>query len=250
MKKWIAGLMALLLLVGMLVGCGAKEKDSDEKQTEATQATQTEATPTPTQAPTQAPTQPSGTEAAVGTLMNVPEKTFDESTTQLYMLMVIPDESGKEVQMGITVKDLPDGSSILYVTDGMIPTAEIVYEIAANETVTKYTRGMLQDNFTKDTAAAQAALQAEVEDVIEAFAMTLAFDSAMEGVQLRKADNNTMTVVSPAYGYDVLEDGVKTGYVCIHKETGIAVDLRDENGNKIFWLMDIKVGNVEIPQYK
>ncbi len=268
MKKLLALLLCVLLVVSMLAACGNKdENDDDDKSTKSTtsetKADETKGTepkgtePTPTQpqgtepSQTQKPSTGNKQEAAVGTILDTPEVTFDlDKNENVYVLFNTKDETGKDTQMEIAVKEESNGTSLLYVTDGMLRGEEVLYEMTEAGDITKYARGIFDDNFSKVTAT-QDALEQETMEILDLLLMMLApVPSTTSGVKFEKTDDIAFSLVGDVYTYNVLENGNVELKIHVHKETGIVTDMKDAQGNTIYSVMDLSLTEIPIPDYK
>lgn len=256
MKKSIAWLLAVLMAVGMLAGCGAKETPAGDK-TATTQATEPQAQPTaPQQAqpqPTQPqqqvqpqPTQPQ--EVAAGTVLDAPEVTFDTSIEDLYIAFTYPG-NGQTESMEIILDQLTADTYALYVSNGMLKLNEIVYEVT-DSGITKYYKDTFMETFQQDTALTQAALEAEVAGVMELVLTFMLQHPDLQGAQYRKSDAVSTALTGDAYVYDVLDNGTLAGQVCVDKATGLMVKMTDAAGNNTFTVTQLKTTGVQVPAYK
>jgi len=258
MKRWIAGVLAAVMLVCMLAGCGAQQSNETEEPK------QTETTPKQTEPPKQtdpaqptvpaAPTEPSvsGGETENG-LLNAPEAIFDaENTKQLYLCFTVSGDTAQQAtEMEIALQELNDEDFILYVTDGTLRMNEIVYEVVGGN-ITKYTRELFSEGFTVDTSASPDEQMMEALTFAGYLATFMLATLPESGVQFRKADSTipTISFVGDVYTYEILENGQVTGVMSIHKETGLMVNMRDADGNNLFTVTALSVTDAGIPAYK
>ena len=147
MKKTFAFILAMLMLVGMLAGCGKDNQNSSESKSEET-----------TNNGTQTNTQ---TQVVVGDILDAPEVRFDTSIEDLYIYFTYPSESGNGVlSMELAIDQVTADSYTIYVTNGLLKTDETIYEIT-DAGITKYRRNVLTNNFEQDTVLTQAELKQE-----------------------------------------------------------------------------------------
>lgn len=89
-----------------------------------------------------------GKEAAIGTMLDKPEKVLE--LEEFYVSMTYPDdenESGvKTLEIALKDKEEP---GILYISDGALKLHENIYELSSSGDVVKYTKDVFAETFTK-----------------------------------------------------------------------------------------------------
>lgn len=280
MKKWIASLMALLLLVGVLAGCGAKEPASDDKptkQTEATKAPTQAPTKVPTQAPTQAPTKaptvkptaaptqpivqptlpvqtqpivqptlPVSGEGAIGTVLNAPEKIYEDSSDTI-CFSVTMTENGETMTV---VYGFDSSADDMFVTYVAVDNMEIIVEIpmGQNGAAVGYAREGKQNAFAIDTEATQEELYEVFEEAFNVLEMLTLTGKTFENSSFKKIVP-IVSAVGPVYSYEVTTDGQVTGNISIDKASGMLVLLQATNGD-LLTVNAMDLTNARIPAYK
>lgn len=262
MKKTLALILAALMLMGTLTGCGAKEKTDDETVTTTTVAKedngQEDTTPTEKEESNQeetAPTEKEQTntkqEAAVGDILDAPEVAFDNDTENLYIYYSYPGDTEDEVKsMEIAVDQVTDDQYVLYSSDGLLKTHEILYEVnESSNTVTKYYKDAFMEGFEPDLKTA-ATNEEEKNAMLTLLGMFMSDSADYSGMKYRKSDAIEFSMTGDVYVYDVMENGEVSGRMCINKENGLIVKLEDAEGNELFTVQEIKIGEFEMPEYK
>lgn len=244
MKKTLAVILAVLMLVGVLAGCAKDNQNPTEGKPEET----TSSEPTsPSQPNTQPTTQP---QAAVGDILNAPEVRFDTSIEDLYICFTYPGESNNEVlSMEIAVDQTTEDSYVIYVTDGLLKQDEAIYEVT-NAGITKYHKDVFMDNFVQDTTLSQAELKQEETSIMTLLSMFMVAHPDLQGMQYRKTDETAFAITGEVYTYDLIKSGEVWGKICIDKTTGLLVSLKDTDGTALYTVQDIKTSNLGIPAYK
>lgn len=262
MKRIIAGLTVVLLLAGVLTGCGGKEEpaegNSGQDQVNGAAQEQQPAQQTP------APTQPDATQPApqpvapqplqevpVGTVLDAPEVVFTDDCEKLYLYITSPGTTeGAVVSVEVALDYIAENNYILYFSDGVLKNSEAVYEVS-DAGIAAYYRSSLVDDFVKDTEASQSELEAETNKIFETMAMCTLQHPMYEGLKYRKTDAPTVPITGEVLVYDIMEGNQVTGQVCVDKATGVAVSLTDAEGNSSFTVTEIKTsGDMGIPAYK
>lgn len=236
MKKTFAFILATLMLVGMLAGCGKDNENSSESKSEET-----------TNNGTQTNTQ---TQVVVGDILDAPEVRFDTSIEDLYIYFTYPSESGNEVlSMELAINQVTADSYTIYVTNGLLKTDETIYEIT-DDGIAKYRRNVLTNNFEQDTVLTQAELKQEEAKILSLFSMFMVAHPDWQGMQFRKTDEHASAITGEVYSYDLIKSGETWGKICIDKATGLLVSIKDVDGTSLYTVQSIRVSNFEIPQYK
>ena len=272
MKKWIAALLAMLLLLSLLVGCSSKNEDNDDDEKtsqsdknkddkdkkpdknddeDPTKAPVKDPTQTPTQVPTQAPTQtptpkptePVDTGVAIGTILDRPEKIYNGKLDSFYLKVI---QNGTTSQsMDIHVQGLQGESGVIALTRNYNGTyAGIVVEIGANDTFAVYNRTKLSDPYVLDTTMTKEDVEDLAEGLSEIIKLFIARDWDAEDAQLRK----TTAANEDVYTYEILQNGTAVSTLSVDKETGLIVDL-DGDGERLT-ITDFHLTDARLPLYK
>lgn len=247
MKKVVVLFLAVCMLVATLAGCGAKNSivgNDVPPQTDMQQGEQ--------QKPTdeQKESEQENKEVAVGTILDVPEVVFDTNTEELYVYVTYPgDTDGEVLSMELAVDQVTADSHLIYFTDGLLKNHELVYEVT-DAGVTKYYKDVFMSAFEQETEASQQQLEEEKNELLSLLGYFMMQHSDYAGYQYRKSDAPVFALTGDVYVYDVLENNECTGQICIDKDTGVMVSLKDAKGETLFTVHDFKVENVEIPAYK
>lgn len=220
------------MLATVLVGCGG----SGNNDTQTPPAASSTVTP----APAPAPSQP----AAVGTVLDAPEKAFDSSIEHIYIHF-----NTEDAEMELALSQITPDTYVLYVTDGVLKLHEMVYE-CSDSGIKLYWKDAFMSAFELDTESSQATLQQQHDSTMEFFAMLTLFDGSLNGLQYRKVSDSDFAVTGNVYVYDLLENGEYAGKIKIDKATGLLVDYEDANGESIIYVHEIRTSDLGIPQYK
>ena len=252
MKKSIAFILAMLMLVGMLSGCQKDNQNSSENKNEPQASTNAEnpneSQPTNNSEPT-TPSQPQPP-AAVGDILDAPEVGFDTSITDLYIYYSYPGDSVNEaLSMEIAFDQVTEDSYVIYVSNGLLKLDEFVYEVT-DAGIEKYYRDVFMDSFVHDTVPTYAELQAEVARFAELLSFFMITGEQWANAKFQKTDDFSFSLTGEVYTYDLIENGTVSGKISVDVETGLLVSLEDTNGAKTISVLDIKTSNLEIPEYK
>lgn len=247
MKKTMALLMAALMLVLMLAGCGSKpQEQTPAVQEPAVEETPVEQVPAEEKAPEEAaPVE----EAASGKLLDAPEVSFDTSLEQLYIYFTTPGEGGEVESMEIALDQVTEDMYVLYVTNGLLKLNEMIYEVD-DAGITKYYKDALSESFMLETELSQAELENEHNTIMELLATFMMMDGDLEGVQFEKTGELVAELTGETLNYNMIQDGEMVGKISIDKATGLMVKMLDAEGNAIYTVMDIKTSDLGIPAYK
>lgn len=285
MKKFLALLLALVMVLGLFAGCSnqkkksTKKKSSSKKDKETSSATEdtdstdgtgsTDSTGStngiaidpdkkPVIAPTQA--QPSGgtvrpypgtvAGVPVGTLLDEPEKLFDSANVNQIDFTVEMEEDGNAAILHfIIVADANGSGGVVYVGKGDPAKDEVVFEMTGN-TLTKYTRQNNATKFTKDTTSGQQLLRSEFGQIADIVQIFNACQDAFHDIQFRKRNAPTRHTTGPVYAYDVIYEGEVDGMALINQETGLLVKIEGYAGNFNYNMIGFKLSDVRLPSYK
>ena len=252
MKKNLAVLLIMILTLS-LCACG-KSSDSDDKdkkdntKTEKNESTETDDVEKSEEEDKETSKKPTK-EAKVGSVLDEPEVLFELEEFYIYASFADEDsENGiSTMEIALNDKDVP---GILYVTDGLLKTNEIVYELDEDGSVTKYTKDSFSENFTKDNASAST-LETEKNDMLEILGLFgLFFADTTTGEEYVKCENAKSTFTGDVYVYELRSEGKSLGTIWVDQATGIFVKMLDENGEMIFEVQKIETKNIDIPVYK
>lgn len=245
MKKVVALLLAICMLVTILTGCNAENNTTAE--TDKTQSEQQEPT---SNEESKNNVGEVNKEVATGTILNTPEVQFDTNTEELYVFFTYPgDKADETASMEIAVDQVTDDTYLIYTTDGLLKNHELIYEVTDAD-VTKYYKDTFMDKFEKETEATQQQVEKEKNEILSLLSYFMMQHSDYAGYKYRKSDKKVAELTGEVYVYDVLENNEYAGQVCIDKATGLMVSLKDEQGNPIYTVQKFQTSKVEIPQYK
>lgn len=238
MKRITALVLVLSMLAAGLSGCGSNEASSSSGKAAAGSS---RSEPAPAQSTQQT--------VAVGTILNNPEKTFDDSIEHVYVRFTAPNEENKSTETELALSQITEDTYVLYVTDGMLKNHELIYE-CSDDGIKLYWKDVFMSEFELDTEKSQETLKQQHDTTLELFTMLTIYSEDMNGVQYRKTADTAFALSGDAYQYDVLQDGKVSGTLLIDKATGLAVSLKDVEGNSVFTVHEIKTSDLGIPQYK
>lgn len=250
MKKAIALLMSVLMLVGLLAACGS------EPQVQTPQSQQEPAVnQDPVEQETAGADVPEETTAGsaqsnvTGELLDAPEVSFDTSLEQLYIYFTMPGEGDEVTSMEIALDQVTEDMYVLYVTNGLLKLNEMVYEVS-DDGITKYYKDTFMESFLLETELSQAELENEKNTMMELLSCFMMMGSDLEGVQYEKTDEVAVALTGDALTYNMVQNGQVTGKITIDKATGLMVSMKDAEGNSLYTVMDIKTSDLGIPAYK
>lgn len=247
MKKVVVLFLTACMLAATLAGCGAKDRAEGNDIPPQTDKTQVEQ-----QKPTDEQKEPEqeNKEVAVGTILDAPEVLFDTDAEELYVYFTTPGATANETtSMEIAVDQVTADTYVLYMTDGLLKNHEVVYEVT-DAGVTKYYKDTFMDAFAQETEMNKQVMEEEKNKVLSLLSYFMMGHSDYTGCRYRKSDAKVATLTGEVYVYDVMENNERTGQICIDKDTGVMVSLKDAKGEALFTVHDFKVENVEIPAYK
>lgn len=262
MKKILALLLSLLMVVGMLVACGGSEdsKESDgTKQTTTEAPTEPEETPTepeekptePEEDPTEPEEKPTEPEVITGELLEAPEVTFNKENEDLYIMFQTAGESEEETQMiSFAVDQLTEDDYILYFCNGaLFQDEEMIFEVQG-ESITPYAKNAFMDNYELVTDKTQEENETAISDIWSIVGMFVYPEVYFEGAKYQKTEETAYSLCGDVYTYNVVADGKVAYKIHVHKETGIVTYLTDAAGNLIFQVWEVSTTELPIPEYK
>lgn len=252
MKKTIAILLTMLMLVSMLAGCGEKAPDNADNSklpTANNEIQNNEQTEDQKQNETQQNTQPKA-EAAVGDVLDAPEVSFDENTEDLYIYFTYPgDEKDEVLSMELAIDQVNEDTYVIYMSDGLLKLHEVIYEVT-DAGVTKYYKDAFMESFALETELTQTELEQEKASMLSLLSTFMLAHPDLEGVKYRKSDAPAFALTGDVYVYDMIEAGEVAGQICIDKATGLMVSLKDTDGTALYSVQAIKTSDLGIPAYK
>lgn len=247
MKKWIAALLAMLLVISLLAGCSSKNDDDDDDDEKSSQSSKDKNKNDKDDDDDDDDKTPAVDGVAIDTIVDKPEKIYPDESENIFL--DISTESPEEsVTMQIGMTALSDDSIVIYFNDGPSKTTERVIEISADgSVVTGYIRADGAKDFIKDTESTVEELLTEATDILALVESVAMFSENMDGAKLRKVapiESKTGKV----YSYAIVEDGKDTGMVSVDQSTGLVVYLADETFELTVNAFDLT--DAKIPEYK
>jgi len=244
MKKLIALLLAVLMIVGMLTACGNKSDEKKDDGNKDTAAATEKVTPTEEEN-----NKYENKGVAVGTILDAPEVTVDSTLEDLQLTFVYNDGT-KQTIAGIVVDQQTESSALVYMFDGVSKDNEFVFEIT-EDGITKYAKEKPATEFTQATTNVET-LQAELQAVMSMLQNFTGYTGLLgDNAQYKKADMFAVLAVDcDFYCYEILLNDQKAGTICIDQKTGILLQSKDAQGNIRFNVTELKTSNVQVPQYK
>lgn len=261
MKKILALLLSLLMLVGMLAACGGNEsgkQNEEAKQTTTEAPTEPEEDPTePEEKPTEPeedPTEPveDPTKPVItDELLDAPEVSFNEENEDLYVMFASPGESEDETQMtSIAIDQITEDDYILYFCNGaLFQDEEMIFDVQGDN-ITMYAKTAFMDNYELVTSKTQEEMETAISDVMTIVTMFVYPEIYFDGAKYQKTDDIAFSLCGDVYTYNVIADGEVVYNIHIHQETGLMTYLADADGNMIFQVWEVSTTELPIPEYK
>lgn len=255
MKKVVVVLLVVCMLVATLAGCGVNNNTTETEnptQTNGVQGEQNAQKPESNEDSENKKEEQTNKEVAVGTILDTPEVLFDADAEELYVYFTTPTPgatANETTSMEIAVNQVTADTYVLYMTDGLLKNNEVVYEVT-DAGVTKYYKDTFMDAFAQETEMNKQVMEEEKNEVLTLLSYFMMEHPDYAGIQYRKSDAKVATLTGDVYVYDVMENNESTGQICIDKNTGVMVSLKDAKGDALCTVHDFKVENVEIPAYK
>lgn len=179
--------------------------------------------------------------AAIGTVMEKPEKICDTSKLDSFYLKLTENGQSMEVHM----KGLQGDSGVIALTRKVDNAyAAVVVEIAADDSFVAYEKVNPNDPYKLNSQMTMSDVEDIVEGVSEIVKMFINVDWDAEEDQLRKIQSANAQV----YTYEILTDGAVTGTLSVDKATGLIVAIKGDGVNLA--VTDFSLTDARLPQYK
>jgi len=249
MKKLLALLLAMVMLLGMLAGCSKKNETTDgTSETEKTivnQQNKNEESGEPTEPK---PEQLFG--VTVGTELDAPEKVFSAEDLKMFYVSLNRKVEGVMQTTEISMVEAEDGSVLIFAVNGPGSSKEAVYEITETG-VTKYLKSSGDKPYKLDekTTAEEVATEAVTLTAYILLFTEYSELDAFKGIKYRKSSDVTINCpTGDVYVYDVLLDGKVAGQVCIDRQTGLLVKAKDLTAAQSVLVNSFRTTDVQIPE--
>lgn len=231
MKKILALLLAMVMLLGILAGCGKKQTTNNNtepiKNAANQQANKDDVEVDIENLP---PDQLFG--VAAGTELTVPEKVFDASTLDMLYISFIRVVDGKQVNTEIAVGKSPDGDELIYVVNGPGEAENVIYE-TREDGIFKYVKGSGNNPYKHDEDTTDDAVAVEKETIKSYVSIFTQYLDIFPGIKFRKTlDISVNCPTGDVYIYDVISNDKVVGQICVDRETGMLVKIKDLSDGK------------------
>ena len=247
MKKLLALLLAMVMIVGMMAGCSKKKNDATKTDDAAKNAANQNAGTEGTDAPT-APNPDRVFGVGIGSVLDAPEKLFDaEAATMLYISFTVTTD-GKDKTTEYSVIRKEDGTKLIYAVNGPGKSKEAIYEIS--DTMTKFVKGSSKDPFKLDDKTTAEDVKNEFSAIYDHLMAFTQCQDAFTGIKYRKIADVTVSCPTGAvYIYEALSGDAAKGLVCIDKDTGMFVKAVETETGKTIVVNEFKTTDVQIPEF-
>ena len=261
MKKFLAIMLAMVMVLSLLAGCGDKsskknskkdDDDDDDKkettsQTDGTKGTEgTAAAGGNNDSQSEKPSievRPTE-EVAVGVELDAPEKSFPGRAYRIKFVMI---NAGQTMDAEVIVKEAANGSGTYYMAQG---ENAIVIEATQDNSYFGYAKEGGNTEFEPLSDADQATLQGSLETIKQLASMFTNCTEAFDEARFRKAEPTVTCATGPVFAYDVIIDGEDVGLICVDKATGIVVYIADDTTGGTITVSEFQISSVEFPSYK
>ncbi len=247
MKKLLALLLAMVMIVGMMAGCSKKKNDATKTDDTAKNAANQNESNDETGAST-APNPDRVFGVGIGSVLDAPEKIFNaETATMLYIsFTVTTDGKDKTTEYSVVTKE--DGTKLIYAVNGPGKNKEAIYEIS--DTMTKFIKGSSKDPFKPDDKTTAEDVKNEFNAIYDHLLTFTQCQDAFTGIKYRKVADVTVSCPTGAvYIYEALSGDAPKGLVCIDKDTGMFVKAVETETGKTIVVNEFKTTDVQIPEF-
>ena len=252
MKKWIAALLAMLLVVGLLAGCSSDKdtNDDDDKKSSQTDKDSDKDSDKDTDEDTDKDTgeKEESNGVAIGTILDEPEVVFDDEDMENFYYKAKLEAGGEEMDLEIAIKTVSADAYTYYMSmdsDGQYMA--VVIEIDEDGNWATYERIDAKDDFVETT---DSYTEGDVEDTLyemmDIITTCVEVDWSEKDAELKKVKSAN----SKVYTYEVLIDGEESGTVSVNKKDGMIMEMEDTIDGIKVTVEDYSLTKHNIPSYK